>query len=153
MFNLDCDSIADANKWRHELISEITKKISEIKNASIGEHRIREINDEINKLMKTKYHWYTHSLVHQSIDTHSLTHSFRDKRIVELGGAEVGRKKQFYDIEGKELPGQPGYKYYGAAKDLPGTPSLTRSFRILLDCSFIYFLTIAFRCERIICRR
>ncbi len=75
LFNLDCDSIADANKWRHELISEITKKISEIKNASIGEHRIREINDEINKLMKTKYHWYTYSLTNPLIPTYLLIRS------------------------------------------------------------------------------
>ena len=67
-------------------------------------------------------------MVHSSYLLFSLTHlldyTLRDKRIVELGGAEVGRKKQYYDIEGKELPGQPGYKYYGAAKDLPGTHSL-----------------------------
>ena len=71
----DCDNIGDANKWRHELISEITKKISEIKNASIGEHRIREVNDEINKLMKTKYHWYTHLIHFSRTLTYMITHS------------------------------------------------------------------------------
>jgi hypothetical protein len=71
----DCDNIGDANKWRHELISEITKKISEIKNASIGEHRIREVNDEINKLMKTKYHWYTHLTYFSRSLTYMNTHS------------------------------------------------------------------------------
>ena len=44
-------------------------------------------------------------------------------RIRELGG-ETGKGRQFYDVEGKELPGAPGYKYYGAAKDLPGVREL-----------------------------
>ena len=30
----------------------------------------------------------------------------------------------FFPVEGKELPGAPGYKYYGAAKDLPGVREL-----------------------------
>jgi len=37
---------------------------------------------------------------------------------------DVTRGRQFYDVEGKELPGAPGYKYYGAAKDLPGVREL-----------------------------
>lgn len=38
-------------------------------------------------------------------------------RIRELGGSDFrGGKKQFYDVEGKELPGAPHYKYYGVAK-------------------------------------
>jgi pre-mRNA-splicing factor ISY1 len=61
------------------------------------------MNDEINKMMRQKHHW--------------------EVRIRELGGnAERGR--QFIDIEGKELPGAPGYKYYGAAKELPGVREL-----------------------------
>lgn len=32
--------------------------------------------------------------------------------------------RQHLDVEGKELPGAPGYKYYGAAKDLPGVREL-----------------------------
>lgn len=69
----------------------------------MGEHRIREMNDEINKMMRQKHHW--------------------EVRIRELGG-DVQKGRQFYDIEGKELPGAPGYKYYGAAKELPGVREL-----------------------------
>ena len=43
-------------------------------------------------------------------------------RFVSIGDVQKGR--QFYDVEGKELPGAPGYKYYGAAKDLPGVREL-----------------------------
>jgi pre-mRNA-splicing factor ISY1 len=46
-----------------------------------------------------------------------------ENRIRELGG-DVQKGRQFYDVEGKELPGAPGYKYYGAAKDLPGIREL-----------------------------
>lgn len=99
----DCDSLADAEKWRRELIRDITKKISHIHNASLGEHRIREINDEINKMSRQKHFW--------------------EMRIRELGG-NTSKGRQFIDIEGKELPGAPGYKYYGAAKELPGVREL-----------------------------
>jgi pre-mRNA-splicing factor ISY1 len=96
-------SLPEAQKVRRELISKITKAISAIKNPELGELRIRETNDEINKFMKQKHYW--------------------ELKIREMGGnLPVG--KQFYEIEGKELPGAPGYRYYGAAKDLPGIKEL-----------------------------
>lgn len=102
----ECASIPEADKWRRDVVREITKKVTAIGNAGLGEHRIREINDEINKLMKKKYYW--------------------EMRILDLGGPDHRKIKQHYDIEGKELPGAPGYKYYGAAKDLPGVRELFR---------------------------
>ena len=85
---------------------EISKKISSIHNASLGEHLIRELNDEINKLHRTKHYW--------------------EVRIKELGGQDYKAlsKRTYIDVEGKELPGTKGYKYYGAAKDLPGVREL-----------------------------
>lgn len=75
--------------WLLYLYREIT--------ANLGEHRVRELNDEINKHMRQKHYW--------------------EIRIRELGGSDFrGGKKQFYDVEGKELPGAPHYKYYGVAK-------------------------------------
>lgn len=59
------------------------------------------MNDEINKLMREKRHW--------------------EVQIKSLGGpdhARVGPK--MLDQDGKEVPGNRGYKYFGAAKDLPG---------------------------------
>ena len=52
-----------------------------INTASLGEHRVRELNDEINKLNKTKSYW--------------------DSRIIELGGGDQGKGRKFYDVEGK----------------------------------------------------
>lgn len=46
-----------------------------------------------------------------------------EDRIVELGGADM-RKFGNEDIAGSELPGFSGYKYFGAAKDLPGVREL-----------------------------
>ena len=46
-------------------------------------------------------------------------------RIRELGGSDYkNTKRQFLDVDGKELPGAPNYKYYGVAKDLPGVREL-----------------------------
>ena len=72
----------------------------------LGEHKIRELNDEINVLMKRKHYW--------------------EIRIRELGGGDLlqTRTRQVLDIEGWEIPGVPGYRYYGAAKDLPGVREL-----------------------------
>jgi len=101
----ECNSIQDAEKIRRDIIRDITKQIALISNnASLGEHRIREINDDINKKMKTKHYW--------------------DIKIRELGGVDAKKIRNFYDIEGKELPGVPGYKYYGLAKELPGIREL-----------------------------
>ncbi|XP_059048306.1 uncharacterized protein LOC131843648 isoform X1 [Achroia grisella] len=73
--------------------------------AGLGEFRIRDLNDEINKLMREKRHW--------------------EVQIKALGGpdhARVGPK--MLDQDGKEVPGNRGYKYFGAAKDLPGVREL-----------------------------
>ncbi|CAB3243965.1 unnamed protein product [Arctia plantaginis] len=75
------------------------------KGAGLGEFRIRDLNDEINKLMREKRHW--------------------EVQIKALGGpdhARVGPK--MLDQDGKEVPGNRGYKYFGAAKDLPGVREL-----------------------------
>ena len=100
----ECESLADAQKWRREIIQDVTRKISAIQNATLGEFRIRELNDDINKLMRQRHYW--------------------DRRILELGGADYKGRRQAYDVEGRELPGQAGYRYYGAAKNLPGVREL-----------------------------
>lgn len=71
----------------------------------MGEHRIRDLNDEINKLLREKYHW--------------------EERIHELGGADYRKSSsKIVDSQGIELPSTGGYKYFGAAKDLPGVREL-----------------------------
>lgn len=52
---------------------------------------MRDLNDEINKLMREKRHW--------------------ENQIVALGGANYRRNVAMLDDDGKEVPGTRGYKY------------------------------------------
>jgi pre-mRNA-splicing factor ISY1 len=60
--------VHEAERWRSQVIREIGKNVLVIQNHSLEEHKIRDINDLINKLMREKFHW--------------------ERRIVELGGAD-----------------------------------------------------------------
>lgn len=98
-----CDNLVKAEKWRMDIVRDVGKKITMIQNSSWGEFRIREINDEINKLLNEKRHW--------------------EKRIQELGGPDYTIVPQ-RDVLGAELAQSGGYKYFGAAKELPGVREL-----------------------------
>ena len=50
----DCSSLADCEKWRMQIVREVTKKVAAIQNAGLGEHKIRDLNDTINKLLREK---------------------------------------------------------------------------------------------------
>ncbi|KAJ0398503.1 hypothetical protein ATCC90586_003180 [Pythium insidiosum] len=102
----ECDSLKDAERWRRQIIREISKKVSDIQNAGLGEHVIRDLNDEINKRIREKYHW--------------------EKRIAELGGPDYTRSQPpAYDADGVAAAQTGGgYKYFGAAKNLPGVREL-----------------------------
>jgi len=101
----ECDDLKKAEHWRREILGEISKKISQIQNPGLGEFRIRDLNDEINKLLRVKFHW--------------------ENRIIELGGPNYKRVgPRMINAEGVQVPGGDGYKYFGAAKDLPGVREL-----------------------------
>lgn len=101
----ECTELPKCEKWRLEIIREISKKVAQIQNAGLGEFRIRDLNDEINKLLREKRHW--------------------ENQISALGGPHYRRYgPKMLDAEGKEVPGNRGYKYFGAAKDLPGVREL-----------------------------
>lgn len=94
-----------AEKWRNQVIREIAKKVTQIQNAGIGEFKIRDINDEINKHLREKSNW--------------------EDQILALKGPDYKRLgPKLLDKEGREAPGSRGYKYFGAAKDLPGVKEL-----------------------------
>jgi len=101
----ECDSLVEAEKWRKQIIREISKGITDIQNSSIGEYKIRDLNDQINKLTREKYHW--------------------EKRIQELGGPNYRAiAPKIRDANGKEPLGEGLYKYYGEARNLPGVKEL-----------------------------
>lgn len=101
----ECTDLSKCEKYRLEIIREISKKVTQIQNAGLGEFRIRDLNDEINKLLREKRHW--------------------ENQISALGGPHYRRYgPKMFDAEGREVPGNRGYKYFGAAKDLPGVREL-----------------------------
>jgi len=105
----NCKDLNEADKWRSEILRDIGRKVMEIQNAGLGEHRLRDLNDEINKLIREKGHW--------------------ERRIVELGGPNYARSApRVTDGEDGSVPPSGGrgggYRYFGAAKQLPGVKEL-----------------------------
>ena len=104
----DINSINDVqvcNIWRNQVIKEIAKKVGDIQNASLGEQLIRDLNDEINNLFEEKAQW--------------------EKKKKKLGGADYKKfEPKTLDAEGYEVPQAGGYRYFGAAKNLPGVAEL-----------------------------
>ena len=103
----ECNHLADAEYYRNQILREITGGISKIQNPALGEHTIRDLNDEINKKLREKYHW--------------------NKRIKDLGGLDYNKIERQRQIEGdmqSSLQGPGGYRYFGASKDLPGVQEL-----------------------------
>jgi pre-mRNA-splicing factor ISY1 len=148
-----CSDLNEADRWRQQVLREIGRKVMEIQNAALGEHRcvqtaakraapalaraaasltpgrppekpktqtknrIRDLNDEINKLIREKGHW--------------------ERRIVELGGPDYAKAAPKVtaaddDDHGAALGtaattvggAATGYRYFGAAKQLPGVKEL-----------------------------
>lgn len=92
-------------KWRGQILKEISRKITKIQDESLSDFQIRDLNDEINKLMKEKWGW--------------------ERRIRELGGPNYMRGGAVVDNEGREVPGGgKGYRYYGRARELPGVKEM-----------------------------
>lgn len=55
----DCTDLKEAEKWRRDVIRQVSRKVTQIQNAGLGEHRIRDLNDQINRLLKIKADWET----------------------------------------------------------------------------------------------
>ncbi|KAA1475308.1 pre-mRNA-splicing factor ISY1 [Dentipellis sp. KUC8613] len=102
-----CKSLRDCERWRGEILREISRKVSKIQDAGLSDYEVRDLNDEINKLMREKRHW--------------------ENQIVALGGANYRRNVAMLDDDGREVPGTKGYKYFGRAKELPGVRELFES--------------------------
>lgn len=99
------NNLREAEKWRGEVLREISRKVSKIQDFGLTEYEVRDINDEINKLIREKSAW--------------------ENQIVALGGANYKRGiPKMLDDDGKEVPGSRGYKYFGRAKDLPGVKEM-----------------------------
>ena len=100
----ECEHLADAERFRGQIIREITHGIAKIQNPALPEHEIRDLNDEINSKLRLKWHW--------------------NKRIKELGGLDYNAIERQRQIEEGDTQQHQGYRYFGAAKDLPGVKEL-----------------------------
>lgn len=102
----EVESVPLCEKWRGQVLKEISRKVSRIHEPVLSDYQIRDLNDEINKLMREKHMW--------------------EIQIRNLGGPNYMRSAgRIYDEEGREIPGGgKGYKYFGRAKELPGVKEL-----------------------------
>jgi len=108
----EVETVGECERWRMSLIREMGRKVMEIQNESLGEQRIRDLNDDINKLLREKAHW--------------------ERRIIELGGPNYRKYERIADDALlSELEPTPGsdhfghtYKYFGAAKNLPAVKEM-----------------------------
>ncbi|EXJ92068.1 pre-mRNA-splicing factor isy1 [Capronia epimyces CBS 606.96] len=93
-------------KWRGQVLKEISRKVTKIQDDSLSDFQVRDLNDEINKLMKEKWGW--------------------ERRIRELGGPNYMRGgSTVFDDQGREVPGGgKGYRYFGRARELPGVKEM-----------------------------
>ena len=69
-----CENVGEAIKWRGQIIRDIAKKVSQIQNAGLGEFKLRDLNDEINKLLREKVCEF--SFQSEGFDGPSLESSF-----------------------------------------------------------------------------
>lgn len=103
-----CKSLRECERWRGEILREISRKVSKIQDcmfslvpdsfcgltlstAGLTDYEVRDLNDEINRLMREKRHW--------------------ENQIIALGGANYRRNVSMLDDDGREVPGTKGYKY------------------------------------------
>lgn len=104
------DDIPTCERWRGQVIKDISFKVTKIQDESLSDYQIRDLNDEINKLMNEKYRW--------------------EKRIRSLGGPNYMRSTgtgAIVNADGREVIAPAtarGYRYFGRAKDLPGVKEL-----------------------------
>ena len=101
---------------------------------SAPEHQVRDMNDEINKLMREKGHW-ERRIVELSGPDYSVI-GFSPRHFTTLTRLLDGQKSaKITDDDGMQVPGGRGaYRYYGAAKKLPGVAELFRQERKLPKC-------------------
>ena len=99
-------SIPVCEKWRGQVLKDISRKVSRIQDQSLSDFQIRDLNDEINKLMREKWTW--------------------EVQIRNLGGPNYTRGGgRVYDENGREIPGGgKGYRYFGRARELPGVKEM-----------------------------
>lgn len=106
------ESIPTCERWRGQVLKEISRKVSKIQDLALSDFQIRDLNDELNKLFKEKWQW--------------------EMRIRELGGPNYMRGGgRVVDEDGREIQGGgKGYRYFGRARELPGVKELFEAAKV-----------------------
>lgn len=95
-------NLSNCEKWRGQVLKEISRKVTKIQDLGLSDYQIRDLNDEINKLMREKHMW--------------------EIQIRNLGGPNYTVVTK---ASGENIPGATkGYRYYGRARELPGVKEL-----------------------------
>lgn len=94
-------TLKDAEAWRKQVLTEINQKVTKIQDVSLSDYQLRDLNDEINKLMRERVAW--------------------EYRIKDLGGADYKMSSNSKIAGGVVIR---GYRYFGRAKELPGVKEL-----------------------------
>jgi pre-mRNA-splicing factor ISY1 len=102
-FASEVTDLQEAERWRREVLREISREAGLIQDATLGEAKIRELNDHINKLLREKRHW--------------------ERQIRSLGGPDYSRAAVVADLSAA-VQDSNGYVYIGAARELPGVREL-----------------------------
>lgn len=103
-------TVPACEKFRGQILRDVSRKLTKIQEDSLSDFQIRDLNDEINKLMKEKWGW--------------------ERRIRELGGPNYmrGAGGVVFDEQGREIDGGggggKGYRYFGRARELPGVKEM-----------------------------
>ena len=102
------DTVPACEKFRGQILRDVSRKLLKIQDESLSDAQLRDLNDEINKLMKEKWSW--------------------ERRIRELGGPNYMRSAGgvMFDEQGNMMSdtGGKGYRYFGRAKELPGVKEM-----------------------------
>lgn len=102
------ETIPACEKWRGQVLKEISRKVTKIQDPSLSDYQLRDLNDEINKLMREKWVW--------------------ERQIRTLGGPNYMRGGgAVLDDQGREIAGGgggKGYRYFGRARELPGVKEM-----------------------------
>ncbi|KAJ4298641.1 NineTeen Complex (NTC) component [Collariella sp. IMI 366227] len=99
------DSIPACEKWRGQVLKEISRKVSRIQDPALSDYQIRDINDEINKLMREKHMW--------------------EVQIRNLGGPNYMRGGgKVYDEAGRKFRVGKGVSVFWEGEELPGVKEL-----------------------------
>jgi pre-mRNA-splicing factor ISY1 len=107
-------TLQEAERWRTDVVKEIVGRVERIVDPLLQDHKIRDLNDLINRLFKEKKMW--------------------EARIKELGGPDYTRNvTNDMHMGGVSVPGTKGYRYFGRAKYLDGVKELFEQAGIIFD--------------------